>query len=235
MAKKKRKKIHPLLFFFQIGVLCFVGSIAVVTLWVSELPGFSTLDKKNPTKTAFMMYREENGIHGKPIWIPLKRIAPELKHAVIVAEDAKFYSHQGMDWKAMWDAQKRNLKERRLYRGGSTITQQLAKNLYLEPSKSIIRKYKEMAITVRLEQSLSKDRLFEIYLNVIEWGRGIYGAEAASRHYFKKSAAHLNLEEASWLAAILPAPLRYEKNRDSRYAQKRAEWISKFVKHRLNK
>ncbi|HEY5648813.1 MAG TPA: biosynthetic peptidoglycan transglycosylase [Nitrospiria bacterium] len=104
-----------------------------------------------------------------------------------------------------------NLKEKRLYRGGSTITQQLAKNRYLEPSKNIFRKIKELAITVRLERKLEKRRILEIYLNVVEWGKGIDGAEAASRHYFGKTAADLTIEEASWLAAILPSPLRFEK------------------------
>jgi len=235
MSKQNKKKKGLFLFLFQWTILLSVGSIAAVIVWVADLPGFSTLAKENPTKTAFMEFREKNGIHGKPIWVPLKRIAPELKHAVIVAEDAKFYQHHGIDWKAIWNAQKRNLKERRLYRGGSTITQQLAKNLYLETSKSILRKYKEFAITIRLEQSLSKNRLLEIYLNVIEWGRGIYGAEAASRHYFGKSAEQLSLKEASWLAAILPSPLRFEKNRNSNYARKRAEWISGFVERRLKK
>ena len=235
MDNRIRKKRRPFLFIFQLIILFSVGSMAAVIMWVADLPGFSTLAEGNPTETAFIKYRKENGIQGKPIWVPLNRIAPELKHAVIVGEDAKFYQHQGIDWRAIWDAQKRNLKERRFYRGGSTISQQLAKNLYLEPSKSILRKYKEFAITIRLEHSLSKNRLLEIYLNVIEWGSGIYGAEAASRHYFGKSAEHLTLMEASWLAAILPSPLRFEKNRNSNYARKRAEWISGFVERQLEK
>ena len=233
--KRKAKKRHPILFLMGLGFLFSMGGLISLTIWAGELPGFSQLKKNTPLLTAFMKYREKSGIYGRPIWIPLNRIAPELKHAVIVAEDARFYYHHGMDWAAIWHAQKKNIKERRLYRGGSTITQQLAKNLYLEPSKTVLRKVKEMAVTLRLEQSLSKHRIFEIYLNVVEWGRGIYGAEAASRHYFGKSAAHLTLMEASWLAAILPSPLRYEKDRDSQYARERALWVSEFVKGRLEK
>lgn len=180
-----------------------------------------------------MLYRAESGVKGAPIWQPLENIAVELRHAVIVAEDAEFNRHHGVDWNALWNAQKRNFKERRLYRGGSTITQQLAKNLYLRPSKTVLRKYKELFIAIRLEQLLSKPRILEIYLNVIEWGSGIYGAEAAARHYFEKSAAELSLDEATWLAAILPSPLRFEKNRNSEYIKKRANWIKGFVERRM--
>lgn len=223
------------MFLVQLGVLLGFGSIGALIGWANHVPGLTDLAKENPRQTAFMKYREKNGISGRPIWRSYDRIAPELRHAVIVAEDANFNRHGGVDWNAMWDAQKRNLEEGRLYRGGSTITQQLAKNLYLEPSKNVLRKIKEFAIALRLERNLEKKRILEIYLNVVEWGAGIYGAEAAARHYFGKTAAELTIEEASWLAAILPSPLRFEKNRDSDYARERGEWVAGFVKKRMAK
>lgn len=198
-----------------------------------HLPDVSELRWKNPQKTALMGYREEQGIRGKSIWVPLTSIAPTLRHAVIVAEDIHFYEHNGTDWNAIWEAVKKNLKRRRLYAGGSTISQQLAKNLYLNPSKTFWRKFQEMVITFRLERELSKSRILEIYLNVAEWGRGIYGAESAAQHYFKKSASDLTLEEASWLAAILPSPLRYEKQRHSRYIDKKTRRIERGVEKRF--
>ncbi len=234
MKPHQPKKPRPLRLLFRLGLLVGIVAVASATLWVIRLPDVSRLAMENPRKTAFMKYREANGIHGRPIWVPLDRISPTLRHAVIVAEDANFYHHQGVDWAALWEAQKRNLEERRMYRGGSTITQQLAKNLYLEPSKTILRKLKELAITIRLEQSVSKSRLLEVYLNVVEWGRGVYGAEAAARHYFGKSASQLTIREASWLAAILPSPLKYDRQRGSEYIRERAEWISGFVENRLN-
>ncbi|MBI4209586.1 MAG: monofunctional biosynthetic peptidoglycan transglycosylase [Deltaproteobacteria bacterium] len=197
-----------------------------------HLPDVSELRWKNPQKTALMRYREEQGIHGRPIWVSLTAIAPTLRHAVIVAEDINFYEHNGTDWNAIWEAVKKNLKRRQLYAGGSTISQQLAKNLYLNPSKTFWRKFQEMVITSRLERELSKSRILEVYLNVAEWGRGIYGAEAAARHYFNKSASDLTLEEASWLAAILPSPLRYEKQQHSRYIDKKTRRIERWVEKR---
>jgi monofunctional biosynthetic peptidoglycan transglycosylase len=180
-----------------------------------------------------MRYREETGIHGQPIWVPLDRIAPELIEAVIVAEDANFYRHSGVDWEGLREAARRDWKEKRLRRGGSTITQQLAKNLYLNPSKTLWRKLKELFITLRLERTLSKARILELYLNVVEWGRGIYGAEAAARHYFGKPASGLTIDEASWLAAILPSPIRYGKGSDSSYIEQRASRIARLVERRL--
>jgi monofunctional biosynthetic peptidoglycan transglycosylase len=200
--------------------------------WYLTLPDGAEFAKKNPPETALMNEREAIGISGRPVtWLPLSQIAPSLRHAVIVAEDAKFYRHHGIDWEALWDALERNWKERRLYRGGSTITQQLAKNLYLDPEKTLGRKLTEALIALRMERRLSKARILELYLNVVEWGRGVYGAEAAARHHFGKSAAELTIGEAAWLAAMLPAPLRYELNPDD-FAP-RAALIQRFVERRL--
>jgi monofunctional biosynthetic peptidoglycan transglycosylase len=149
------------------------------------------------------------------IWTPLSRIAPELQRAVIAAEDASFFVHEGFDWEGIRDAALYNLEAGELKRGGSTITQQLAKNLYLSSERSLFRKAREALITRSLEHRLTKTRILELYLNVAEWGRGVYGAEAAARHHFGKSASDLTNDEAAWLAAILPSPQRYDPIRQT--------------------
>ena len=159
------------------------------------------------------------------IWVPLSRISRELQRAVIVAEDATFYHHHGFDWEGMRGAATRNWDRGELRRGGSTITQQLAKNLYLTPEKNLLRKIHEAAITRALEERLTKKRILELYLNVVEWGKGVYGAEAASQHHFGKSAQDLGPEEAALLAAILPSPRRYDPLRVTPYLVRRQQQI----------
>jgi len=145
------------------------------------LPDGSEFSRANPQRTAMMRYRAEQGNRAGPLtWVPRSRISPALRRAVIIAEDANFYHHKGIDWDAAWNALQRDWRERRFSRGGSTITQQLAKNLYLDPRKTIWRKGTEALIALRMERHLSKPRLLELYLNVVEWGRGVYGAEAAA-------------------------------------------------------
>jgi len=159
------------------------------------------------------------------IWVPLSRISRDLQRAVIVAEDATFYHHHGFDWEGMRGAATRNWDRGELRRGGSTITQQLAKNLYLTPEKNLLRKIHEAAITRALEERLTKKRILELYLNVVEWGKGVYGAEAAARHHFDKSAQDLGPEEAALLAAILPSPRRYDPLRVTPYLVRRQQQI----------
>jgi len=159
------------------------------------------------------------------IWMPLSRISRELQRAVIVAEDATFYHHHGFDWEGMRGAATRNWDRGELRRGGSTITQQLAKNLYLSPEKNLLRKIHEAAITRALEERLTKKRILELYLNVVEWGKGVYGAEAAAQHHFGKSAQDLGPEEAALLAAILPSPRRYDPLRVTPYLNRRQQQI----------
>jgi len=142
-------------------------------------------------------------------WVPLSHISPTLRRAVIVAEDDVFYDHRGVDFRAVRESFLRNLRTLRWARGFSTISMQVAKNLYLSQNKSLTRKILELMITQKVERTLPKNRILEIYLNIIEWGDHIYGAEAASRHYFKKSAAGLAPEEAAFLAAIIPSPRRW--------------------------
>jgi monofunctional biosynthetic peptidoglycan transglycosylase len=183
-------------------------------LWFS-LPDVTSLRKENPRATAFMLYREEQsrkqGKRPRRIWYwtPLSRISPYLIHAVLIAEDDKFFQHRGFDWESMREALEKDIRRKRFAFGGSTISQQLAKNLYLSPRKSPIRKLREAMIAYRLERSLSKRRILELYLNVIEWGDGIYGAEAAARMYFGCSAAELSPWQAIRLASVLPNPIRY--------------------------
>ena len=151
----------------------------------------------------------------KKTWVPYERISIHLKRAIIASEDAKFVDHEGFDWEGMQKAMEKNQKKGRFVAGGSTITQQLAKNLFLTPSKSYFRKIEEAIITLMLENLWSKRRIFEVYLNVIEWGNGVFGAEAAARHYYNVSAAQLGPEQAARLAGMVPNPRYYDRNRSA--------------------
>ncbi len=206
----------------------FLLASAAYVFW---LPDVSELKKKNPRETSFMLIKERQALaQGKKlgrtmIWTGWDGISENLKHAVLVSEDGGFYRHKGVDWESTRKALETDWKKRRLAKGGSTITQQLARNLYLSPSKNPLRKIKEMLIARRLEKELGKRRIFEIYLNVAEWGRGIYGAEAASRAYFGKSAADLAPEEAAALAAALPSPRRYSPVKGTKFMEGRKSAI----------
>lgn len=176
----------------------------------------------NPEQTAFMSLRaEELRQKNPPVkmrhqWVPYTRISVHLKRAMIAAEDAKFVEHEGFDWDGIQRALEKNQRKGRVVAGGSTISQQLAKNLFLSTQKSYVRKAEEAVITVMMEAVLEKQRIFEIYLNVIEWGNGVFGAEAAARHYFGVSAAELNAEQAARLAAMAPNPRFYDRNRETK-------------------
>ncbi len=169
-------------------------------------------------ETSFMAYRMDELKARNPkaqikyTWVPYERISANLKRAMVAAEDAKFVEHEGFDWDGIQLALEKNQKKGRVVAGGSTITQQLAKNLFLTPSRSYLRKAEEAVITVMLEGMLDKRRILEIYLNVIEWGSGVFGAEAAARQYFGASAAQLSAEQAARLAAMAPNPRFYERN-----------------------
>jgi monofunctional biosynthetic peptidoglycan transglycosylase len=161
----------------------------------------------------------------KQIWIPLSQISQNLRQAVIVSEDGAFYQHHGIDFHELKESLKKNAREFSFARGFSTISMQLARNLYLSPQKSITRKLKEIIIALWIEYKLPKDRILEIYLNVIEWGRGIYGVEAAARHYFSKSSSSLSLREVAFLAAIIPSPQRLGRWPPGPYVQTRMDII----------
>jgi monofunctional biosynthetic peptidoglycan transglycosylase len=191
--------------------------------------------KSNPRTTSLLEARRaEAQAQGRPFtpsrrWVPLSQISPHLPRAVIVAEDASFYRHQGFDWEGLKEALTRNVQRGELSRGGSTITQQLAKNLYLSPEKSLLRKAHEALLTWAIERTLTKKRILELYLNVAEWGDGVFGAEAAARHHFGKPAAELTPEEAALLAAMLPSPRRYDPIRLTPYLSKRRQAILKLM------
>ncbi|MHB0969931.1 MAG: monofunctional biosynthetic peptidoglycan transglycosylase [Thermoanaerobaculia bacterium] len=179
--------------------------------WIT-FPDVAELAEKNPKTTAFMELRKKQLRRaGKSDelqhrWVKYDRISPYLRRAVLVSEDNAFYEHEGFDVEGIKDAVRRDWERRRLSHGGSTITQQLAKNLYLSPSKNPLRKLEEAVIAWRMEQELSKKRILEIYLNVVEFGERVYGAEAAAQHYFGKSASALTPREAALLAGALPNP-----------------------------
>jgi monofunctional biosynthetic peptidoglycan transglycosylase len=154
-------------------------------------------------------------------WVSYGLISEHLTRAVIAAEDQRFLDHRGFDARAIQEALARNVNGRRIRHGASTISQQLAKNLFLSPERTYLRKAREAVITVMIERVLGKRRILEIYLNVVEWGRGIYGAEAAARHYYGKSAADLQPEEAARLAAMLPTPRLYTRNASTPYLDQR--------------
>jgi len=174
-----------------------------VSCLVLTLPRVDHLARENPSETALM---EARGGERTQSWVPLADISPRLLKAVLMGEDAGFYGHNGFDTHEMKEAFRRNWEEGRTVRGASTITQQLAKNLYLSSDRTYARKIKEAILTYRLERALSKSRILEIYLNVIEWGDGVYGVEAGARDVFGKSAGGLDAAEAATLAAMIPNP-----------------------------
>ena len=158
-------------------------------------------------------------------WIPLSKISRHLQRAVLIAEDARFYEHAGVDWHEVGESFAANWEQGRIVRGGSTITQQLAKNLYLSTSRDPIRKLRELIVAWMLEATLSKKRILELYLNIIEWGQGIFGVESAAQHYFHKAAEQLSKEEAARLATVIPSPLRHKPNDLTPLLEKKKEVI----------
>lgn len=181
-----------------------------------------------PTTSAFMQHRLETMRQQTPdaklrhTWVNYEQISSHLKRAVIATEDARFTQHQGFDYKAIETAWKKNLKQRKLAAGGSTISQQLAKNLFLSSEKTVWRKAQEVLVTLMLEEFLTKRRILEIYLNIIEWGEGVFGIEAAARHYFGVPASSLTAEQSAWLASIISNPRFYDTHRQSPRLRKKA-------------
>jgi monofunctional glycosyltransferase len=205
--------------------------VALVLLQIWFVVHIGYWGSANPETTAFMrarlaaMREDDPGARLSHQWVPYSRISTSLKRAVVVSEDAKFVTHHGFDWEEMQKAHERNLREGEIVRGGSTITQQLAKNLFLSGGRNWWRKGQEAVIAVMLETVLSKRRILEIYLNVIEWGNGVFGAEAAARHHFGVSAANLTPEQAARLAAMIPNPRHYSRGRETPYLARQAGTI----------
>ncbi|MDP3024426.1 MAG: monofunctional biosynthetic peptidoglycan transglycosylase [candidate division Zixibacteria bacterium] len=195
------------------------------------LPDVKYLQKENPETTSLIQIRnKEYEREGKKpreyrIWVPYSQVSLYLKKAILVSEDINFFTHSGIDLQEMKESLKIDWKKKGFSRGASTITQQLAKNLYLSPSKNPFRKLKEILIAFRLEKALSKRRIFELYLNLVEWGDGIYGCEAASRYYFGKSSSDLTPDEAIRMATSLPFPRKYPPTSDARRFERRRKII----------
>lgn len=207
------------------AVLLALAYVAWLLGWVAW---WGTFD---PDMTRFMEIRLDALREKRPdtrlqkTWLPYERISPHLKRALVAAEDGKFMQHYGFDWEGIQRAMAKNERRGRTVAGGSTISQQLAKNLFLTPERSLWRKGEEAAITVMIETLWSKRRILEVYLNVIEWGNGVFGAEAAARHYYGISASQLSAEQAARLAAMVPSPRFYDRNRNAPGLVRKSEVI----------
>jgi monofunctional biosynthetic peptidoglycan transglycosylase len=211
-------------------VMLAVGFACAAYIYLT-LPDVRVLRTKDPQTTAFIELRAHQAIEKGEAprrvqrWVRYSRISPSLVRAVIVTEDGKFWQHEGVDFEQLKESMETNLERMEFARGASTITQQLAKNLYLSPSKNPVRKLRELLIARRLEAELSKQRILELYLNVIEWGNGIYGAEAAARTYFGKSASELTLQESAALAGAIFSPRALDPGRPSARLRRRQDMI----------
>lgn len=217
---------------WKLLLVAVVGYLAILSAgFYFSLPDVSILKTQNPKRTQLMRIRIAQAKEkGKPYrirqyWVSYRKIPRLLKQAVRISEDASFYFHKGIDFTELKESFKKNLAKGRFARGGSTITQQLAKNLYLSPEKTILRKVREYFIARRLEKTLSKNRIFHLYLNVIEWGPGIFGVQAASLYYFGKRVEALNLNEIVRLTAVIPRPLKVRPTGNNRWLKWRCRWI----------
>ena len=215
-------------------MFCYTAGTAAIVLAVYEFWFLAQIlywVEHNPATTRVMDARLEalrQNKRGGALdheWVGYQRISNHLKRAIIIAEDAKFVDHEGFDWEGIQRAMGKNLRRGKIVAGGSTITQQLAKNLFLSGERSLLRKGQEAILTAMLEAAMDKRRIFEIYLNVAEWGENVFGAEAAARHYFGVDAGALEPEQAARLAAMLPRPRYYDRNRGSVYLESYSESI----------
>ena len=226
--KKARKPLGRWAFVKWLFIVPIVLFIAVQLYFLAQIWWWRDHE---PGMTAFMRQQlsvmQEKNPDAKIVqkWVPYERISTNLKRAIIASEDANFSDHDGVDWDALEKAYERNEKRKKVTHGGSTITQQLAKNLFLSGSRSYLRKGQELIIAYMLETVLDKRRIFEIYLNVVEFGRGVYGAEAAARYYYKVPASKLGASQAARLAVMLPNPRYYDAHRNTRYLNRRTQII----------
>lgn len=219
----------------KVFLVVLVGLVAYGVIDYARLPSVATLKelaKTRPKTTALMELRKQQAAaEGKKYtarmaWVSLSNISDDLVHAVVATEDGSFFQHEGIDWEELKISIRHDIEEGEQLRGASTITQQLAKNLYLDPSRSPLRKLREMVIAHRLEKALTKVRILELYLNLIEWGPGVYGCELAAQNAFGKSAAELSREEAAALAAVIASPLKHRAGNDNdRFVTRRTAMI----------
>jgi monofunctional biosynthetic peptidoglycan transglycosylase len=211
--------------------LALAGAALFLAVQLSFLARVWWWRDHNPDSTAFMKQRlavmreKSPNAHLQQAWVPYTRISIHLKRAVVAAEDAKFVDHEGFDWEAIEKAAEKNRQRRHVVVGGSTISQQLAKNLFLSGARTPWRKGQEALITVMIEHLMDKRRILEIYLNVIEWGDGVFGAEAAARHYYNASAATLGAEASARLAAMVPNPRFYDAHRSTAWLARKTQLI----------
>jgi monofunctional biosynthetic peptidoglycan transglycosylase len=215
------------------AVVGLVGAVLAVQLWFLAQVGWWVFF--NPTDTAFMRAERDRLAQARPglvirqQWVPYERISVNLKRAVIASEDANFTEHEGVDWDAIERAHEANRRKGKVVRGGSTITMQLAKNLFLSGERSYLRKAQEIAITYMIEALMDKRRILELYLNVAEWGEGVFGCEAGARHHFGVPAAQLSAGQGARMAAMLPRPRFYDRNRSSAYLERRSATIQRWA------
>jgi monofunctional glycosyltransferase len=217
-------------------LLVLAGLVMIVLLFQVWCVSWIAWWKFNPVDSTAFMRRELERIQQtapqaqlKHTWVAYNKISDHLKRAVIASEDAGFPDHEGVDWDAIEAAYEKNKKRGKIVSGGSTLTMQLAKNLFLSSQRSYVRKAEEVLITYMLEGLLDKQRILEIYLNSVEWGNGVFGAEAAARHYFGVSATQLAPWQAARLAAMLPRPKFYDRNRGSGFLARRAGAVARFM------
>lgn len=218
----------------RLVLLCIVLFLAW-NLWI--LSHVLWWRSHNPDTTTFMseqlarLQAKDPEAELRHKWVPYNRISPHLKRALIASEDAKFLEHEGFDWEGIQLAWEKNLKKGRIVAGGSTISQQLAKNLFLSSARTPWRKLEEALITVMLENLMDKRRILEIYLNVIEWGNGVFGAEAAARHYYKSPASRLGPAQAAKMAAMVTNPRYFDKHRNDRKLLRKARIIQRRLSY----
>jgi monofunctional glycosyltransferase len=213
-----------------LGTGATVVFLAVAGIGAS-LPDVAILERRAPARTSMMTRRvAEARKKGRDLrivqrWVPYGQVSPLLRRAVLIAEDDAFFSHGGMDWGEIKASMRKNLEAGRVVRGGSTITQQLAKNIYLGNERTLTRKLKEMMLAGRIERALTKRRIFELYLNLIEWGDGVFGIEAAARHHFGVGAGALDARQSALLAAVIINPRRFDPAHPNRRIERRARMI----------
>ncbi len=226
--------------FGRLAALALVALVAAFAWAAADVARIdvASLSRENPGTTSLMRQRaREAAAKGLPYrvrhhWVPYERISPSLRRAVLIAEDDAFFSHDGLDWNEIKASARKNLATRRFARGGSTITQQLSKNLWLGTERTPLRKFKELLLALRLERELGKRRIFELYLNSIEWGDGVFGAEAAARRWFGTSAANLSARQSVRLAAVIINPRRYSPVEPPRRIERRVRMIASRMKRR---
>jgi monofunctional biosynthetic peptidoglycan transglycosylase len=232
VAARRRGALRVLVALWK-GICYSLGALAIAFV-LAQLWFFGNvvyLSHYDPGSTAFMEKRLEvlrakkPGAQLRHTWAPYDRISAQLKRAVVAAEDAKFLDHEGFDWEAIQKAMTKNEQRGKVVAGASTISQQVAKNLFLSGERSWLRKGQEAIITWMMERTLSKRRILELYLNVAEWGEGVFGAEAAARYHFGVPASALGPEQAAYLAAVLPSPRRYERAKVTPYIAGRVDTI----------